>query len=89
MDAIPTFPFYLKVRVRSPDPRKKEIDGRLGYIAGITESPNDDGHFGYGIFIYDLARVWCCDERELESTGEMDIISARNAENKIGRAPES
>ena len=76
----PAIPFHAKVRVRSASPKTREINGRLGYIAGITERPLDDGCFGYGVFIYDLSRVWSCTEAELEPTGEVDEQSVRNAE---------
>jgi hypothetical protein len=80
MDTKPVFPFHTIVRVRSKRPAILEIDGRLGYVAGITETPDDKGHFGYGIRIYDLGRVWCCDEDELESTGELDLDAVKLAE---------
>jgi hypothetical protein len=76
----PGIPFHAKVRVRSQSPRSREIDGCLGYVAGISDDPLDDGRFGYGVFIYDLSRVWCCAEAELEPTGEVDEQAVRNAE---------
>jgi hypothetical protein len=85
MDTKPTIPFHAKVRVRSVNPATCEIDGHLGYVAGITETPLEDGHFGYGVFIYDFARVWCCAEVELEPTGELDEQSVQNAEEQRQR----
>jgi hypothetical protein len=85
MDIEPTISFHAKVRVRSINPATREIDGHLGCVAGITERPLDDGHFGYGVFIYDLARVWCCAEAELEPTGEMDEQQVRVAEEQRKR----
>jgi hypothetical protein len=80
MADTPAIPFHAKVRIRSASPTTRDIDGRLGYVAGITEYPVDDGCFGYGIFIYDLSRVYSCAEAELEPTGEIDEQAARNAE---------
>jgi hypothetical protein len=85
MDTKPAISFHAKVRVRSANPATREIDGRLGYVAGITERPMDDGHFGYGVFIYEFSRVWCCAEAELEPTGERDEQSVRNAEEQRTR----
>ncbi len=67
-----SIPFHARVRIRTADPEKVTINGRLGYIAGKTEEPTDDGRYGYGVFVYDLARVWSCRETELEVTGKFD-----------------
>jgi hypothetical protein len=80
MADTPAIAFHAKVRVRSASAGTLEIDGRLGYVAGVTERPLDDGGFGYGVFIYDLSRVWCCTGAELEPTGEVDEQAARNSE---------
>ena len=41
MDTKPAISFHSKVRVRSVTPATREIDGRLGYVAGIRiEPPN-------------------------------------------------
>lgn len=80
MAGNPAVPFHAKVRVRSASQETREIDGRLGYVAGITERPCDDGSFGYGVFIYESSRVWCCSEAELEPTGEVDEQAVRNSE---------
>src|SRR4051812_23982871 len=80
MADTPAIPFHAKVRVRSASPGTREIEGRLGRIAGKTEQPNEDGRYGYGVFIYDLARVWCCNEAELEVTGEFDEDAIRISE---------
>jgi hypothetical protein len=85
MDAKPALPFHMKVRVRSKRPVTKEIDGRLGCVAGITEQPDEYGNFGYGILVYDLERVWCCDEDELKPTGELDNNSVERAEAQARR----
>jgi len=80
MADTPTVPLHAKVRIRSATPATREIDGRLGYVAGITEHRIDDGRFGYGIFIYDLSRVWMCAEAELEPMGAVNEQAARNSE---------
>ncbi len=80
MADTPAIPFHAKVRVRSASPGTRKIDGRLGYVAGITERPLKEGQFGYGVFVYDLERVWCCAEAELEPTGEVDEEAVRNSE---------
>lgn len=80
MANTPAIPFHTKVRVRTNDPAKARINGMLGYIGGVTERPMDDGRFGYGVFIYELARVWSCREAELELTGEVDEQRVRIAE---------
>ncbi len=85
MTARPNLPFHLKVRVRSNRPTTQAIDGRLGYVAGITETTDDKGRFQYGIFIYDLARVWMCSENECESTGELDAEAVRRSEDQRRR----
>lgn len=85
MDERPALSFHLKVRVRSKRPVTKEIDGRLGCICGITERPDEHGKFGYGIFVYDLERVWCCDEDELELTGEVDHQAVERADAQARR----
>jgi hypothetical protein len=88
MDDKPSIWFHAKVRVRSNRPATCEIDGRLGYVAGITERPEEDGHFGYGVFIYDLGRVWCCTETELEPTGATDEQAVRSSEEQRKRLAE-
>ena len=85
MATTPAFPFHTKVFVRSKRPVTQDIDGRLGYVAGITEQPDDNGHFEYGIFLYDLKRVWCCKEAELESTFEVDHESVHRSEEQASR----
>ena len=80
MHAKPGLSFHVKVRVISQDPRKREIDGLLGYVAGITETPDDDGTFGYGIFIYNLGIVWYCLEHECEPTGDIGLEAVRSSE---------
>ena len=85
MTAKPSLPFHLKVRVRSKELATREIDGRFGYVAGITETPDDDGRFEYGIFIYDLARVWMCSEDECESVGEFDSETVKRSEEQAKR----
>jgi hypothetical protein len=85
MRAIPSVPFHARVRVRSKSPQTRDIDNRLGYVAGITDELQGNGQFGYGIFIYDLARVWCCDESELEPTGEFDHEAIARAEGQKKR----
>ena len=54
MADTPNIPFHSKVRIRSASHETREIDGRLGYVAGITARSLDDGRFGYGygVFIY-------------------------------------
>jgi len=79
VDARPSIPFHAKVRIRSINPGTSKINGLLGYVAGISESPESDGHYGYGVFVYELKRVWCCAEAELEPTGELDEQSVKNA----------
>jgi hypothetical protein len=81
MAVEPAIPFHMKVHVHTSDPAKREIDGRLGYVAGVTEHPCDDGRFGYG----DLSIVWCCAESELEPTGELDQEQVRIAEEQQAR----
>jgi hypothetical protein len=80
MADVPFIPFHAKVRVKTADPAKAPINGRLGRIAGMTERPNDDGRFGYGVFVYDLAEVRCCNEAELDVTGELDEDALRMSE---------
>ncbi|MFO0960185.1 MAG: Imm31 family immunity protein [Isosphaeraceae bacterium] len=85
MPAKPTFPFHTKVFVRSKRPVTRHLDGRLGYVAGITEQPDGNGHFTYGIFLYDIRRLWCCKEDELESTGEVDLQAVQCSEEQARR----
>lgn len=85
MDAKPALPFHTKVRIRSKRPVTQEIDGQIGYVGGITEQRDENGHFEYGIFVYELKRVWCCKEYELESTGELDYDSVKRAEEQATR----
>ena len=85
MDAKPRFPFHSKVYVRSKRPNTKEIHGRLGCVAGITEQPDENGYFGYGILVYDFGQVWCCEEGELESTGVVDFESVKRNEEQTKR----
>ncbi|HEX4796663.1 MAG TPA: hypothetical protein VH370_22920 [Humisphaera sp.] len=80
MADMPSIQFHAMVRVRTADPAKAKINGRLGRIAGKTEQRNDDGRYGYGVFIYDLAGVWCCNDAELEVTGEFDEDAIRISE---------
>lgn len=85
MATIPTFSFHTQVLVRSKRPATRDIDGLLGYVAGISERPDESGHFEYAIFLYDLKRAWCCEEAELESTGEVDDESVRRSEEQARR----
>jgi hypothetical protein len=80
MGDVPFIPIHAKVRVQTADPAKAPINGRRGRIAGKTERPNEDGRYAYGVFIYDLARVWCCEEAELQVTGEFDEDAVRISE---------
>ncbi|MBA4188125.1 MAG: hypothetical protein C0467_08910 [Planctomycetaceae bacterium] len=65
------FGWYEKVRVNTADPKKAPIHGELGAILGKTQS--DDGSWSYGVFIYNVSRVWSCCEGELVDTGEFDV----------------
>jgi hypothetical protein len=67
---VERFDFFERVRVVTRDPTKAAIDGLLGAILGKVQ--NEDGSWCYGVFIYDLNRVWYCSEAELVSTGEFD-----------------
>ena len=64
------FDFYERVRVVSRDPAKGAINGRLGAVLGKAE--DESGSWWYGVFVYELDRVWYCSEDELTSTGEFD-----------------
>jgi hypothetical protein len=85
MADAPAIPLHVKVRIRSASDVTRLIDGRLGYVAGITAGPLDDGRFGYGVFLYDFSRVWCCSEGELEPTGDVDDQAVRNSERQRQR----
>jgi hypothetical protein len=78
--ARPKLPFHLKLRVHSKRPATREIDGRLGYVSGITDAPGEDGRFEYGILIYDFGRGWVCSEDECESIGELDVEAVKRSE---------
>ena len=58
------------MRIASSDPAKATIDGQLGAILGKAQA--EDGGWWYGVFSYELERVWYCSEAELVSTGEFD-----------------
>jgi hypothetical protein len=64
------FDWYERVRVATADPAKATIDGKLGAVLGKAQS--DDGHWSYGVFVYDERVVWSCLEDELAPTGEFD-----------------
>jgi hypothetical protein len=64
------FEWYERVRVATADPTKEAINGRLGAVLGKAQG--DDSRWSYGVFIYDLQRVWVCREDELATTGEFD-----------------
>ena len=64
----PRFQFYEIVRVASSDPELTEIHGERGAILGVSE--NDNGTFGYAVFIYRDEICWDLAEGELEATGE-------------------
>lgn len=66
----PKFQFYGKVRVASNNPELAEIGGEIGAILGIAE--NDDGSFGYAVFIYRDEICLNIAEDDLEATGEFD-----------------
>lgn len=69
-DDRPKFAFFEKVRVVTPASNAQEVYGELGYIAARAQ--NDDGTWGYGVYIYRDERLWSFGEDELESTGEFD-----------------
>jgi hypothetical protein len=85
MDSRPSIPFHAKVRIRSRNSGTRKIDGMLGYIEGISEHHDSDGQYVYGVFVYELERVWCCAESELEPTGELDEQSVRNEKLQVER----
>lgn len=64
------FAFYERVEVRSSDPKKTEINERLGVVVGKAQ--DDAGNWWYGVLVYHLKCVWYCSEAELVSTGEFD-----------------
>ena len=63
----PRFQFYEIVRVASSDPELTEIHVERGAILGVSE--NDNGTFGYAVFIYRDEICWDLAEGELEATG--------------------
>ena len=64
----PRFQFYEIVRVASSQPELAEIHGERGAILGMSE--DDQGTFGYAVFIYRDEICWSLTEDELEETGE-------------------
>lgn len=78
MAGTPAIPLFAQVRVRSVSAETREINDRLGYVIGVSNRPQDDGRFGYGVFVYDLSKVWRCTESELDPTGELDKEAMRD-----------
>jgi hypothetical protein len=57
-------------------PLTRGINGRLDYVAGVSERPDADGRYTYAVYLYDLSRFWCCAEAELENV-PVDWMSSR------------
>jgi Immunity protein 31 len=64
------FNFYEKVVIKSTDPAKAEINGRIGAVLGRV--CGDDGIWSYAISMYYSGICWYCWDDELQATGESD-----------------
>lgn len=63
---IMAFEFFEIVCIDGPN-APSEVQGKLGYVAGKGEV---DG--APGVFVYDLERVWCLENDDCTSTGQID-----------------
>jgi hypothetical protein len=78
MSSKPAIAFHTQIRIRSKCPATSELDGLTGYVASIGEEPDGDGRYSYGVFVYELSRLWCLREDELEPTGDLDEQAVAN-----------
>lgn len=62
--------------------REPEVAGKRGYVVGLAESDQ------IGVFVYDVARVWCLHPDDVVATGERDgsAQARRGAPLRVGRS---
>jgi hypothetical protein len=60
------------VVVIAPDFEDQEVRGKRGHIIGEV-TPTQ-----VGVFVYDLARVWCLHPGDVRITGERDIEAQKD-----------
>lgn len=60
------FEYFEIVRIDGPN-APAEVQGMIGYVAGKGEP---DG--APGVFVYELERVWCLENDDCTSTGQID-----------------
>ncbi len=66
----PEYKFYERVRVVSPAPGMRKINGELAAVVGRV--PDENGCWFYSIHVYSSGEGWDVAEYELRSTGEFD-----------------
>ena len=68
MDA--KYRFYEVVQIADNCDRLKQLAGLEGAVMGMAQ--DEDGSWGYAVFIYQLGESWHVLEAELQPTGRMD-----------------
>jgi Immunity protein 31 len=68
MAHAPCFDYYEEVRIKSLDPEKAHLNGRVGVVLGRTET-EDKSSWYYAINLHSEEQGWCFFETELEPTG--------------------
>ena len=65
----PKFKYFEHVIIKnSPNTIKNNIQEEEGIVLGIAQ--DDDGKWGYGVYINKMGEVWDINENEMESTGK-------------------
>ncbi len=62
----PRYEFYQEVQVRTSDPKKSHLNGRIGVVFGRTET-SENTSWGYGVQLQD--KCWFFYEYEIQPTG--------------------
>lgn len=58
----------IKKEVLANEKKLKMFNELAGIIKGKAQ--NDDGSWGYAVYLEETGTVWCFEENELESTGQ-------------------
>ncbi len=66
----PAFDFYEIVTVIQGDANSSAILGERGFIGGRVA--DDQGRWGYAVYIYSRRECWDVSEEALQSTGKFD-----------------
>jgi hypothetical protein len=66
----PKFGFYEKVRINCSAAGKREVNGALAAVLGMSRGKG--GQWVYAVHVYKAGICWSVGEDELKATGEFD-----------------